>query len=311
MEFSFDRSNDSHLRNTTQTKAEVKPEPVAAQPAESYDDGIDTSTIQNERLRKAIERNRARQAERSRLRPEPVQAAPAQPAPQAQPAYQSAYQQHYQTTQSAPSPVESHVEAQPEPVQEQSSLFEPAAEPTATERPRTRMRMLAGSGTGSAPRGEPVQESAAASSAAPTSAVVTRRTVARPDETDFTPTKRPPRKVSSQISYATNGSKKKAKPLDPTLVTYLVKGCWVFCAIMVLRLIFANGGVTDFYSRKSILNDRLSELDRIKKENMQLVREIERMQSDTSFQKKLVRDNLGFIAADEFLILFPKEKSDQ
>lgn len=314
MEFSFDRSNESHLRNTTQTKTEVKPEPVAAQAAETYDDGIDTSTIQNERLKKAIERNRARQAERARLRPEPVQAAPAQ---QAQPAYQSAYQQHYQATQSTPSPVETHVEPQPEPVQEQASLFgnrqappaEAAAEAAPTERPRTRMRMRAGVGTrGGESNTEPVQETA---SAAPASTMVTRRTVARPDETDFTPTKRAPRKVSSQISYSTTGSKKKAKPLDPTLVTYLVKGCWIFCGIMILRLIFANGGVTDFYSRKSILNDRLGELDRIKKENMQLVREIERMQSDTSFQKKLVRDNLGFIAEDEFLILFPKEKSVQ
>jgi hypothetical protein len=40
---------------------------------------------------------------------------------------------------------------------------------------------------------------------------------------------------------------------------------------------------------------------------MSLVHEIERMQYDVAFQKRLVRDNLGFIAQDEFLILFPKE----
>lgn len=302
MEFSFDRSKDSQLRNTTQPKPEVKPEPVAAQPAESYDDGIDTSTIQNERLRKAIERNRARQAERARLRPEPVQAAP-----RSEPHYQPPLQAQIQP-QPQPEP---QAEVQPEPVQEQASLFsarqahaqaqaqaqheaveESVAEPQPAERPRTERAQLR-----STPR---------------SSAVVTRRSVARPDETDFTPAaKRQPRKVASQISYSTSGSKKKSKPLDPNLVGYLVKGCWIFCGIMILRLIFANGGVTDFYSRKSILNDRLSELDRIKKENMQLVREIERMQTDTAFQKRLVRDNLGFIAADEFLILFPKEKSIQ
>lgn len=276
-----------------EVKPEVRPEPVAAQPAESYDDGIDTSTIQNERLKKAIERNRARQAERSRLRPEPVQASPrpepqyqAQPQPQVQPRPEPQVQQAPQ------------VEAQPEPVQEQSSLFgsqaqqEPISEPPPSDRPRSERAQLR-----STPR---------------SSAVVTRRSVARPDETDFTPAaKRAPRKVASQISYSTTGSRKKSKSLDPNLVGYLVKGCWIFCGIMILRLIFANGGVTDFYSRKSVLNDRVSELDRIKKENMQLVREIERMQTDTSFQKRLVRDNLGFIAADEFLILFPKEKSVQ
>ena len=75
---------------------------------------------------------------------------------------------------------------------------------------------------------------------------------------------------------------------------------------MVLRLIFAAGGVTDYYSQKTSVNERLSELSDIKKENMQLVREIERMRSDSGYQKKLVRDNLGFIASDEFLVLFPK-----
>jgi hypothetical protein len=38
-----------------------------------------------------------------------------------------------------------------------------------------------------------------------------------------------------------------------------------------------------------------------------LVREIERMHNDVGYQKKLVRDNLGFIASDEYLVLFPKE----
>jgi cell division protein FtsB len=276
LEFSFDRSKDSHLRTNTQPKTEVKPEPVAAQaaPAETYDDGIDTSTIANERLRKAIERNRARQAERNRMRP-PV----AEPQMQAQ--EQAAPQQ--ETQQST----------------EQASLFgrqapaEETAEATSTESAR--------------PRSERAQMRTGARS----STVVTRRSVARPDDTDFTPVKRAPRKVASQISYATTGSKKKNKQLDPTLLNYFVKGCWIFCVVLILRLIFANGGVTDFYSRRSILNDRSNELDRIKKENMQLVHEIERMQSDTAFQKKLVRDNLGFIAADEFLILFPKEKSIQ
>lgn len=230
MEFSFDRSNESaQLRNGTQ-----KTQPTSA-PEE-----IDTSTITNERLRKAIEKNRARQAERSRNSQEAAKAAPAE-------------------------------EAQPQ-------------KPRAEERVHVR-----------APKSE---------------ALVTRRSAARPDEAEFIPAKRAPRKVASQISYSTS-SRKKSKPIDPTLVGYFVKGCWIFCMVMILRLIFANGGVTDFYSQRSLYNEHLKELDQIKKENMQLVREIERMQSDFAFQKKLVRDNLGFIAADEFLVLFPKEKSVQ
>lgn len=275
MEFSFDRSNEAHLRNTTQSKPELKPEPAQASaessaPQGSYDDGIDTSTIANERLRKAIERNRARQAERNRNQPQPQPREQVQARPQ---------------TQSVATPP-------PDP-QEQASLFD---KPQQTETERV----------------VPPQRPKAQERTAPkSSAVVTRRSVARPDEADFTPVKRAPRKVASQISYSTSSNRKKSKPMDPTLVGYLVKGSWIFCAIMVLRLFFAHGGVTDYYSHRSVYNDRVQELDRIKKENMQLVREIERMQTDSAFQKKLVRDNLGFIASDEFLVLFPKEKSIQ
>jgi len=253
LEFSFDRSNESRLRNTsTQTSSAPRPDTVEAN--QPYDDGIDTSTISNDRLRKAIERNRARQAERNKQQ--------AQARPQAE-------------------------------VHEQASFFDgqaPQAEQLPPEKPKVEERV------------RPVRASA--------TTVVTRKSVARPNEADFTPVKRAPRKVSSQISYNTT-SKRKSKPLNPALVSYLVKGSWAFCAIMVLRLIFANGGVTDYYSQRSIHADRLNELDQIKKENIQLVREIERMQNDLSFQKKLVRDNLGFIASDEFLVLFPKEKSIQ
>jgi cell division protein FtsB len=245
LEFSFDRSNEqSPPRETTQ----AKPEP---QSTATHSDGIDTSTITNERLRKAIEKNRARQAERNRTHPMPQAAA-------------------------AREEVQSEMP------------FERQAPPN---RPHASERIHTTGTTTSTPRA---------------TTVVTRRNTARPDEADFTPVKRTTRKVAEKVTYTTT-SRKKSKPMDPVLSGYLVKGCWIFCAVMILRLIFANGGVTDFYSQRSFHNENLNQLNQIKKENMQLVQEIERMQSDASFQKKLVRDNLGFIAADEFLVLFPKE----
>lgn len=255
MEFSFDRSNSANLHNKSQSQSG----PSAA-PAQNgaVDDGVDTSTIANERLRKAIERNRACQAERNRSQPQASEKA-----------------------------------------EEQASLFDKAAEAETGNHQRV------------PPHRVRAHERAHGDSVSKNSGVVTRRSAARPDEADFTPVKRAPKKVSSQISYSTSSNRKKTKPLDPKLLGYLVKGSWGFCSIMVLRLFFAHGGVTDYYSHRSVYNDRLGELDRIKKENMQLVREIERMKTDTTFQKKLVRDNLGFIASDEFLVLFPKEKSIQ
>jgi len=265
LEFSFDRSSkEAHLRNSTQSNGSSPqpqtPQPQAAPQQAAHPDGINTSTIANERLRKAIEKNRLRQEERARMNPGAAQAQPQAPQQaNEQASFFDNQQNNSQRTYEAP--------------------VEPNARSHAQER------------TQSMPKA---------------TTAVTRRSAARPNEAEFTPVKRTPRKVASQISYTTT-ARKKSKPLDPTLVGYLVKGCWIFCGVMILRLIFANGGVTDFYSQRSLHNDRLEELGRIKKENMSLVREIERMQTDASFQKKLVRDNLGFIASDEYLVLFPKE----
>jgi cell division protein FtsB len=239
LEFSFDRSNESARQRSGNQTAET----TSSGPRLADDDGVDPSTITNERLKKAIEKNRARQAERSRGHQETVQSA-------------------------AQQPLSSNDNITPNP---------PPLRPHAKERIHT----------------------------------VSRRSTAKADEADFTPVKRTSRKVASQISYSTSTGRKKNKPMDPVVANYLAKGAWIFCGVMILRLIFAHGGVTDFYSQSTLYDNRLEELDRIKKENMHFVQEIERMQTDASFQKKLVRDNLGFIAIDEFLVLFPKEKSVQ
>ena len=265
MEFSFDRSNDLQSRSNSATNSD------STQGQASAGDGIDTSQISNERLRKAIERNRARQAERMKNQPQ-----------------QASVQPQVQT------------QTQPEPQAQATFSSTENAQPSMFDRPHrtTRVRVH-----------ERVHNTNVET--ANTSAIVTRKSAARPDEADFTPIKRAPRKVTSQISYSTSGTttrSKKAKSMDPKLEKYLIRGSWIFCSFLVLRLFFASGGIMDFYSQKSLYQERLTELDRIKKENMQIVREIERMQTDAAFQKKLVRDNLGFIASDEFLVLFPKEK---
>ncbi len=295
MEFSFDRSKPAQ----PQTQAtQTAPQSTGPRPGPDLNT-VDPSTIANERLRKAIERNRAKQGIRSAgaapaqtqaapqeaqyVQPEP-QVAPAQAAP-AQPQYQE--QQAFFNEDAIAAARAQHAQA----TQAEAPQYE--EEPVARPAPRMRARERV-----STPPPPPVSES---------TSVVSRRSVAKPEDTEFVPVKRSTRKVASQISYTTGSARKKQKSLDPKYQGWLVKGSWIFCAIMVLRLIFAAGGVTDFYSQKSSVNERLTELSNIKKENMQLVREIERMRSDVGFQKKLVRDNLGFIASDEFLVLFPKE----
>lgn len=133
-------------------------------------------------------------------------------------------------------------------------------------------------------------------------AVVTRQRVARVEDEFTTPVKKAPRKVTTPAYI-----NKKAGGLDPKWQNILVKGSWIFCGLMLVRLFFSQGGILDFYDQSKILTDKKLELEQIRSENMALTREISRMQNDTGYQKKIVRDNLGFIAQDEFLILFPKE----
>jgi len=314
LEFSFDRSRNTNSNTSNSTQQSTS----AAGSAGGATDEVDTSQIANERLRKAIERNRARQRDRE-----------AQASPRTNPAASSAWAQHQaHANMSNPREMEPARETTREPVRESyreqpareairehvhahENVHQRAERPVQTEHvqesffeqksPPSRPEVARGA------EAQAQTQTAVNSEEVITTRTPSRRSVARPEDTEFAPTvKRTSKRAAAQISYTT-GTKKKGKELDPKLVDYLVKGTWLFCGFLVLRLIFASGGVTDYFSQKSILSDRLSELSRIKNENMGLVSEIERMQLDAGYQKKLVRDNLGFIAPDEYLVLFPKD----
>lgn len=246
MEFSFDRSRN-------QTGAQTPPR-TDSNKAQDFTEQ-DPSTMANERLKKAIERNRAKQLAR-----------------------EAQANQSSQDFANAPKREEAQFRAPPPPPMPD---FEPIVE---TKKPKTSI----------------VSRKA--------STVVTRRSVAKADDTEFVPVKRTQRKVASQVKYTTSSTRKKVKTVNPKFHNWVSKGCWAFCLIMIGRLIFANGGVTDYYSQKRVANTKESEYERIKKDNSSLIKEIDRMRSDTGYQKKLVRDHLGFIAKDEYLVLFPKEK---
>lgn len=291
LEFSFDRAKNSQFNNT-QSRPNSGAQPNSGFGASGVRSGPDInsqdpSTIANERLRKAIERNRAKQAEREAQR-------------SAQP--QSSRPQF------TPPPRPENI--RPEGAEyEQASFFSQAAQETMSSSRSYKANRSAQSEDFANHSSGATEQPRATRTAAPKAAtVVSRRSVAKPESTEFVPAKRATRKVSSHVSYTTSSTRKKAKSLNPKYVDYLVKGCWIFCSVMVLRLIFANGGVTDYYSQKNMVKVRQNELAGIQKENSQLEKEIERMKSDVGYQKKLVRDNLGFIAKDEFLVLFPKER---
>jgi len=163
--------------------------------------------------------------------------------------------------------------------------------------------------------------------AAPSSS--TRRSVASADNVEFTTalrksTHRAPAPVSYQgaktPTVVGRGSSKVAKRTTSRRASstkkkflkqtndYLFKGIWVFCALLLVRLVFSDGGVKDYYAKKDVLTSRFDEAARIEKENKALVKEIELLKNDVQHQKKVVRDHLGYIAKDEYLVLFSQNR---
>lgn len=111
--------------------------------------------------------------------------------------------------------------------------------------------------------------------------------------------KRPARTSSSS-------TKKKAK-LKKNLLS---KIGWSVIGLLVLRLIFMDRGVWDYFSTEGVIQEKQEELSSINRENKELKTEITRIQVDKNFQRQLAKEHLGVIAADEFLILFAGESGE-
>ncbi|MFP5385199.1 MAG: FtsB family cell division protein [Bacteriovoracia bacterium] len=105
----------------------------------------------------------------------------------------------------------------------------------------------------------------------------------------------------------TSTSTKKNSKLKKNLLS---KIGWAVIGLLVLRLIFMDRGVWDYFATEGAIQDKRDELSSIKKENGELKTEISRIQLDKNFQKQLAKEHLGVIAADEFLILFAGESSE-
>jgi cell division protein FtsB len=85
---------------------------------------------------------------------------------------------------------------------------------------------------------------------------------------------------------------------------------WSVIGLLVLRLIFMDRGVWDYFSTESAIKDKNNELYSIQRENKELKTEISRIQIDKNYQRQLAKEHLGVIAVDEFLILFAGESVD-
>ncbi len=138
----------------------------------------------------------------------------------------------------------------------------------------------------------------------------TRKTVAQQNEevSFVTELKNKRNKFTEILSYGGERELRAKKNLAGKWNNLLVKAAWIFIGILLLRLIFVNRGVMDYYTRDQIYMTKVVDYKNLLKENAAIRKEIFKIKNDIPLQKKLVRDHLGFISADEFLVLFQGEE---
>ena len=109
---------------------------------------------------------------------------------------------------------------------------------------------------------------------------------------------------SSQYTTGLRNEGKKLKKWQQ----YLFRGIWLFHGYLLVRLTFSGGGIMDFYDKQQFLKTRHDILHQIIRENESLVEGIKLIKEHKGHQRELVREHLGFIAEDEYLVLFAEER---
>lgn len=106
-------------------------------------------------------------------------------------------------------------------------------------------------------------------------------------------------------------AKTRAKPKikAKTKVDLLPRIGWAIAGLLLLRLIFMERGVLQYWQMSGTIGEHEEELARVQSENASINNEIKRIEFDKGYQRFLAKEHLGVIAADEFLILFAGEDS--
>jgi len=76
---------------------------------------------------------------------------------------------------------------------------------------------------------------------------------------------------------------------------------------MLLFIVFGENGLTDLYKLKMKKDNLSKKSDELKKENLSLYREIERLKNDPGYVEDVARKELGVIGKDEVIIKIKKK----
>ncbi|MBP5297431.1 MAG: septum formation initiator family protein [Bacteriovoracaceae bacterium] len=99
----------------------------------------------------------------------------------------------------------------------------------------------------------------------------------------------------------------KVRQLGPQLQKKFLLFSWLVCGLLGLRLLFADRGVVDYYRELGHLAKQQKTLQEYQQKNLVLAQEVKRLKTDEKYQRKMVRDHLGHVAHDEFVVAFTKE----
>ena len=79
---------------------------------------------------------------------------------------------------------------------------------------------------------------------------------------------------------------------------------WCGCFFFLAAVIFGDRGVLDYASRHTNLIEKNNQLRFLMNENEEIKFQIYRLENDRSYQRQVIRDYLGYIARDEYLVIF-------
>jgi cell division protein FtsB len=88
----------------------------------------------------------------------------------------------------------------------------------------------------------------------------------------------------------------------------LVLAIMTMC-LMLLFIVFGENGLTDLYKLKMEKDNLSKKSDELKKKNISLYREIERLKNDPGYVEDVARKELGVIGKDDVIIKVKKERS--
>lgn len=175
---------------------------------------------------------------------------------------------------------------------------------------RTTPRSATQNTVGSSPRTSAPANPGVSSTANSRVSVATANT-----ETTFVTPKRPQRNLKSNtLKYPvkkTSTSKRKKIQKKKVKNAWLIKGAWVLLAFIFLRLIFAERGVLDYFAMQDLIEHKLNLIEETKLENKAIVDEMDLIKNNGRYQKKIVREKLGFISGDEYLVIFSEDSAPE